>query len=225
MDEDYRYQNSLIMGDPEMFAKIVVLAPHIDDGELGCGGSIAKFVEEEKEIWYAAFSIAEDSIPKGFPKNVLETELKRATKILGVPGENVLVYRYKVRTFSYSRQEILDDLLTLKQEIKPDLIFSPSLNDVHQDHKVLAEEGRRMFKENTILGYEEPWNNISFDTISFVPLKERHIQKKIDALMCYESQKCRKYLNEEFIRGLAKVRGTQIKKEYAEAFEVIRWIL
>jgi LmbE family N-acetylglucosaminyl deacetylase len=208
-----------------MFSKILILAPHTDDGELGCGGSIAKFVEEGKEVYYAAFSVAEDSVPEGFPKNVLEIELMKATKILGVPKENVLIYGYKVRTFSYHRQEILDDLLKLKHEIRPDLIFLPSLNDLHQDHKTLAEEGRRMFKRNTILGYEEPWNNISFDTISFVPLEERHIKKKIDALLCYETQRYRKYLNEEFIRGLAKARGTQIEKEYAEAFEVIRWIL
>jgi len=208
-----------------MFSKILILAPHTDDGELGCGGSIAKFVEEGKEVYYAAFSVAEESVPEGFPKNVLEVELMKATKILGVPKENVLIYGYKVRTFSYHRQEILDDLLKLKHEIRPDLIFLPSLNDLHQDHKTLAEEGRRMFKRNTILGYEEPWNNISFDTISFVPLEERHIQKKIDALLCYETQRYRKYLNEEFIRGLAKARGTQIEKEYAEAFEVIRWIL
>jgi len=208
-----------------MYCKILILAPHTDDGELGCGGSIAKFVEEGKEVYYAAFSVAEESVPEGFPKNVLEVELMTATKILGVPKENVLIYGYKVRTFSYHRQEILDDLLKLKHEIRPDLIFLPSLNDLHQAHKTLADEGRRMFKRNTILGYEEPWNNISFDTISFVPLEERHIQKKIDALLCYETQRYRKYLNEEFIRGLAKARGTQIEKEYAEAFEVIRWIL
>lgn len=208
-----------------MFSKILVLAPHTDDGELGCGGAIAKFIEDGMKVYYAAFSVAEKSVPDEFPKDILETEVKKATEILGIPKSNLIIYRYGVRTFSYHRQEILEDLFSLRRELQPDLIFMPSLNDLHQDHKVIAEETIRAFKRFTILGYEEPWNNISFDTISFIPLEERHIQKKIEALKCYETQKYRNYLNEEFIKGLAKTRGTQIEVEFAEAFEVIRWVV
>ncbi len=55
--------------------------------------------------------------------------------------------------------------------------------------------------------------------------REIHIQKKIDALACYETQKDRAYLNPDFIRGLALTRGTQIEETYAEAFEVIKWVI
>ncbi|MCD6211141.1 MAG: PIG-L family deacetylase [Methanophagales archaeon] len=208
-----------------MFSKLLIIAPHTDDGELGCGGTIARFIEEGKEVYYAAFSVAEKSVPEGFPKNELEIEVKRAMKVLGVPENNLFIYRYEVRTFSYYRQDILEDLVKLKKELEPTLIFIPSLNDLHQDHKTIAEEGCRAFKTATLLGYEEPWNNISFKTSSFVPLEKRHIKKKIDALKEYKTQRYRSYLNEDFIRGLAKTRGTQINKDYAEAFEVIRWII
>ena len=30
--------------------KILVLAPHTDDAEFGCGGAIAKFIKEGKEV-------------------------------------------------------------------------------------------------------------------------------------------------------------------------------
>ena len=43
---------------------ILVLAPHTDDGELGCGGTISKFVKEGKNIYYVAFSTAEESVPR-----------------------------------------------------------------------------------------------------------------------------------------------------------------
>lgn len=208
-----------------MFSKILVIAPHTDDGELGCGGAIARFIEEGKDVYYAAFSVAEESVPEGFPKNELEIEVRRAMKILGVSEDCLLIYRYKVRTFSYHRQEILEDLVRLKKELEPTLIFIPSLNDLHQDHKTIAEEGCRAFKMATLLGYEEPWNNISFNTSSFIPLEERHVGKKIDALKEYKTQMYRNYLNEDFIKGLAKTRGVQINKEYAEAFEVIRWVI
>ena len=208
-----------------MFSRVLVLAPHTDDGELGCGGTIAKFVEEGKEVFYAAFSVAEKSVPEGFPKNILEIEVRKAMKILGVSESNLLIYKYEVRTFSYHRQEILEDIISLRKELQPDLVFVPSPNDLHQDHKVMAEEGIRAFKKSTILGYEMPWNNISFDTMAFILLEERHIGKKIEALKCYDTQKYRSYLGEQFIRSLARTRGTQIEVAYAEAFEVIRWVL
>jgi len=207
------------------FKKVLVLAPHVDDGEFGCGGSIAKFVEEGKEIYYVAFSTAEDSVPAGFPKNVLETEVRKATGILGIIPENLIIYRFQVRKLSYVRQEILEELIKLKKEINPDLVFMPSPNDVHQDHHTIAMEGIRAFKQITILGYELPWNNITFNTSAFIKLEERHVTKKIEALKAYESQKDRYYANEEFIKSLAVTRGTQISAKYAESFEVIRWVI
>lgn len=207
-----------------MVERILILAPHTDDGELGCGGTIARFIEENKDIYYAAFSVAEKSVPEEYPKNILETELIKAMKILGISSKNLIIHRYEVRTFSYHRQEILEDILELRKDLQPDLIFLPSMNDLHQDHKVIAEEGLRAFKKFSVLGYEQPWNNISFNTLSFVKLEKKHIDKKVEALKCYETQKYRTYLNEEFIRGLAKTRGTQIEVDYAEAFEIVRWV-
>lgn len=209
----------------QSFSRVLVIAPHTDDGELGCGGSIVKFLEQGTEVYYAAFSVAEKSVPPGFPKNALEIELKNATKVLGIGSRNLAIYRYEVRTFSYHRQEILEDIIALRNDLKPDVVFIPSLNDLHQDHKVIAEEGVRAFRKSAILSYEEPWNNMSFNTASFIILGERHVQKKVEALKHYETQKHRSYFNEEFIRSLARTRGTQIETEYAEAFEVIRWVI
>jgi LmbE family N-acetylglucosaminyl deacetylase len=208
-----------------MFNKVLVLAPHTDDGELGCGGTIAKFIEEGKVVFCAAFSIAEDSIPEGFAKDILIHEFTNAMNTLGVPKENLFIYRYRVRHFLTYRQDILEDIVKLRAKINPDLVFVPSPNDVHQDHQVITAEGLRVFKKISILGYELPWNNIIFETRSFVKLEKRHIQNKIDALNCYETQKDRSYLSEEFLFGLAKTRGTQFESEYAESFEVLRILI
>lgn len=205
--------------------RILILAPHTDDGEFGCGASIAKFISEEKEVYYAAFSLAEESVPPPFPKNILETEVKAATKELGIKPDNLLLYRYRVRRFAQFRQEILEDLVKLNDDLKPDLIFMPSLNDLHQDHTTIAHEGLRAFKKTSILCYELPWNNISFSTNCFIPFTEVELEAKLKALNCYDSQKNRTYASEEYIRGLAITRGTQIGSRYAEVFEVIRWLI
>jgi LmbE family N-acetylglucosaminyl deacetylase len=208
-----------------MFQRILVLAPHTDDGELGCGGTIAKFIERGKAVYYVSFSTAEKSVGDQFPPNILETEVKKATQSLGIPPEHLTVFKYEVREFPTHRQEILQNIIDLRKEIQPDLILVPSPNDIHQDHQVICREGLRAFKRHTILGYEQPWNNIVFETRLFIPLEKRHVERKVAALKYYESQGYRSYLDESFIWSLARTRGTQIENRYAEAFEVLRWVM
>ncbi len=205
--------------------KILILAPHTDDGELGCGGSIARFIEEGKNVFYAAFSTAEESVDPELPNNILETEVKAATKKLGIKRENLFIYNNEVRKLNYIRQEILEGLIKLKKKIDPDIIFMPSINDIHQDHSTVAREGLRAFKDRTILGYELIWNNITFNTSTFIILQHNHVQSKVDALQEYKSQKDKAYMSQDFVFSLAKSRGVQIGKEYAECFEVIRWVM
>jgi LmbE family N-acetylglucosaminyl deacetylase len=130
-----------------------------------------------------------------------------------------------VRHFPEHRQDILEELVSLKDQLRPDLVLLPASVDIHQDHCVMSEEGVRAFKHSTILGYELPMNNIEFKHACYIGLEERHIRRKIESLMCYESQSFRNYRSEEFIRGLGRVRGVQINSTYAEAFEVIRFII
>jgi LmbE family N-acetylglucosaminyl deacetylase len=202
---------------------ILVISPHTDDGELGCGGTIARFVEEGNSVHYVALSSCEKSVPEGCPSDILKREVKKATKVLGI--EKPYLFDFEVREFPKFRQAILDTLIDLRTSIKPDMVFAPSSFDTHQDHRTIYEETYRAFKQCTILGYEQPWNNITFNTLAFIALEEKHINKKILALNCYKTQKERTYLNPEFIRGLAMTRGTQIEQKYAEAFEVIKWVI
>ena len=207
------------------FKRILVLSPHTDDGELGCGGTLARLIEEKCEVHVAAFSSSEASVPEGLPKNILEVEWNKSMESLGIPESNRHLFGFPVRFFPQHRQEILEHLIKFRDGLKPDLVFLPSRDDLHQDHQVIALEGLRAFKGTSILGYEIPWNNILFETRSFIHLQERHVQRKIDALECYKSQSFRGYANREFIFSLARTRGVQIEVPYAEVFEAIRWII
>lgn len=205
--------------------KVLVMAPHTDDMEFGCGGTVARLLEEGHEVYCAAFSACRQSVLKEFPEDILITEIKDSSIKLGLPAANLILFDYEVRTFNFQRQAILDDILKLKATIKPDLVFIPSLNDIHQDHYTIAHESFRAFKFSTLLCYELPWNNLSFTTSCFYILSEAHLQKKIDAVACYRSQAHRQYANAGFIKSLATVRGVQIGREYAECFEIIRNIV
>lgn len=205
--------------------KILILAPHTDDGELGCGGTIAKLIAEEKDVFYVAFSSAEKSVEAGIPKDILKKEITEAMKKLGQPAKNLILLDYETREFPSHRQEILEDMVKLNKMIAPDLVLLPSNFDTHQDHQVISQEGFRAFKRASILGYELPWNNLTFETEAFVPLEDKYVSKKIEALACYRSQADKVYMSEDFIKSLARTRGVQIGSFYAEAFETIRWIL
>lgn len=209
----------------DLFKKVLVLAPHTDDGELGAGGLIARLLENGAEVHYAAFSTANESVPVGFPKNVLELEVKNATKALGIPRECLHIYKYPVRKLNYHRQEILEDLILLRNSFQFDLILLPSQHDVHQDHSTIHEEGVRAFKNKSIFGYELIWNNLSFNAQCCVKLTQKHINKKVAALKKYKSQAGRVYMSEKFVTSLAVTRGTQFGCEYAESFEVVRLVI
>jgi LmbE family N-acetylglucosaminyl deacetylase len=205
--------------------KILILAPHTDDGEFGCGGTIAKYVADGARVIYVAFSAAEQSVLPDLPRDILRTEVRKATAALGIAEEDCLVLDFEVRRFPELRQKILDKMIELNKLYQPDIVFLPSVNDTHQDHQTIANEGFRAFKRCTMLGYEVPWNNLDFRTSCFVDLSEDNLNLKIRAVGMYESQKHRNYASAEFIRSLALTRGVQIGRRYAETFEVVRWVI
>ncbi len=206
--------------------KIMVLSPHTDDGEIGAGGTIARLVEEGKEIYYAAFSSCEDSLPAGFQKDTLKSECVEATGILGISKENVILLDYKVRCFPSNRQEILDEMIKLNKEISPDIVFVPSSYDTHQDHQVIYSEALRAFKKtSSIWGYEHPWNNLTFTSDIYVRLEEKHILQKINALKAYRSQDFRQYLDEKYIKAIAYAKGVEVNFPFAETFELKRLLV
>lgn len=208
-----------------IYKKALILAPHTDDGELGCGATINHLLAQGTEVHYVAFSTCRRSLPEGVPPNTLELEVKEAVNILGLPPNNLILCDFDVRDFPSQRQAILEQMVSLSKDINPDVVFLPSSTDTHQDHQVIHNEGLRAFKNSSVLGYEMPWNNTVFTSNAFIKVSKENLEKKLEALKAYKSQEARTYLNREFIVGLAKVRGVQAATEYAEAFEAIRIIV
>jgi len=204
--------------------KILLLAPHPDDPEYACGGSIHRW-SKDNELFYIAFSPCIKSLPDGFSDDALYEELQDSAKILGIPQKNIFTFNFPVRRFSEHRQDILEEMVKLRKDIQPDLVVLPNSNDIHQDHKVIYEEGLRAFKHCNLLGYELPWNNLRFTSNFHIKLDNNDLSVKWNAISAYKSQEVRAYKSEDFFLGLARVRGLQVGTELAEAFEIIRWIL
>ena len=204
---------------------VLILAPHTDDGELGCGATISKLIRNGVDVYYVAFSSCRDSLPDGEDPDCLIKEMHSATRLLGIPSENVQCLDYRVRHFEEKRQEILDSMIMLNKQLHPDFVFSPSTHDIHQDHVTIAYECLRAFKKTTILQYEVPWNNYTFDNQLFSCVDDIDAEKKIKAIQCYDSQANRDYAKPDFIKGLLLTHGVQIGHKYAEVFEIPRFIV
>jgi LmbE family N-acetylglucosaminyl deacetylase len=205
--------------------RALVLAPHTDDGEFGCGGTMARLVDQGVDVRYVAFSIATRSLPDGFAPDTLAREVREATAEIGIPTANLTVHDFDVRTFPDHRQEILELLIEIWNDWRPDCVFQPSIHDVHQDHQTVAAEGLRAFKRTTVLGYEIPWNNLDFSYQAYISLEKHHLERKVAALDKYASQQHRRYANPEYVWSVARTHGINVNREYAEVFQVYRAVL
>ena len=193
---------------------VLVLAPHADDAEIGCGGTIARLADEGHGIACLIFTERKDGNFK--------SEINKARDVLGI-GE-CLIFPNTVRRLEEKRQEVLDKMILARKRLSPDLILMPSLTDIHQDHAVVAREGMRAFKECSILGWEAPRNEFESRYNFYFPLALKHIERKVDAIRNYKSQLPRIQMEQDFIVSLAKIRGAQIGVEYAEAFTAYRYL-
>lgn len=207
--------------------KVLCLAPHTDDAEIGCGGTIARFLREGKDVYVLVFSKAlatkQSFIPKMATGEVYN-EFRAAMKELGVPNENLFIYQFPTRYLYSMRQDVLEKMIEIREKVNPDLVLLPGTNDFHQDHQVISKEGIRAFKNKTLLGYEFAWNVLTSNSNSFFKLEESDIKKKIKAILKYKSQKFRPYMNKDYIVHNAELNGLRIGEKYAESFEIIRLI-
>jgi LmbE family N-acetylglucosaminyl deacetylase len=200
--------------------RILILAPHTDDGELGCGASLAKYIAAGKVVMYVAFSTCQQSLSRDLPADTLVNECKAATAELGIRELQIL--DYPVRHFTEHRQAILEDLVRINKAWEPQTVFVPAEHDLHQDHQVIYAEGLRAFKNCNLLGYELPWNNVRFSPTYFEKVSENDLLLKQKSLQEYKSQAARSYMQPDFIKSLATVRGMQSRTMFAEAFELYR---
>jgi len=193
--------------------KILALSPHTDDIELGCGGTLARLSRQNSDIKVLVFS-------QTMNKPEITDEFKESMKILKIKHE---IFNFPIRDFPENRQAILE-ILYLESLKDYDLVFCPSSFDTHQDHEVIRQEAFRAFKTTSMLGYKLDWNNREFRKDMFVELNTSDVLFKNKMLDCYKSQSFRPYFQNEYSYKNAMMTGVQIKKEFAEAFEVIRWI-
>lgn len=209
---------------------VLVLDPHSDDW-VNCCGTIQGHIRRGDEILMLALSGCSVSLTDGYTLVDYHKEWKESLRVIGIEpddtpmGKHWFADSFPVRRFSEHRQSLLDLLIMYRSKYEPDIIYCPSLYDLHQDHNVVALEAVRAFwKSASVYGYDAPWNRLECHTNHFVSLSERDVDIKVDVASVFKSQTCKQNtaLSEKFIRSLAVVNGNRIRVNYAEGFQLIR---
>jgi LmbE family N-acetylglucosaminyl deacetylase len=198
---------------------IMFVGAHPDDIELGCGAIVSR-LKTENIIW-VVLSDNQDN-----PANTLLVgELKESASRLGIKWRDVHVGNFKTREFSYSRQDICDYLYAANELYEPDIVFTHSYHDRHQDHLVVNDETMRVFRGKSVLGYEIQASAYGFFPNVLVEISGGELKDKIDALKCYKTNRDKIYFSRNVVTSQAVGNGTLIRKKYAEGFESYRLCL
>ena len=197
--------------------KILVLSPHPDDVELAMGAYLMRLAKADHKMitWIGSYC----GIRLEFDE-ALDEIWDKATYIIR-PDDNTEM----LRNFDKYRAGLLQWFYKYSNEIKPDIVFMPTLTDCHQDHQVVAQEAFRAFKKTTLISYIHPHNEQAIQPNYFVPISKKELEAKIKLTQIYKSQAHRHYMKPDFIRATARFYGTMIGVRYAEAFHVIRQIV
>jgi LmbE family N-acetylglucosaminyl deacetylase len=143
-------------------------------------------------------------------------------KVLGVPEEKVIFGPFVTRVFPDARQEILEYFLKLRKDFQPDLIFTHSKQDVHQDHLTMTDEALRAFRGITVLGFDVVRSSYGFFPHFLAEVSEEDVNKKIKALAEYETYRDRYYFNSELTRSIMVRHGALAECSFAEGFDILR---
>ena len=198
--------------------RILCLGAHADDIEIGAGGTILGLIAAgvRLEVHWCVMSAT--------PERADETRRSAAAFLEGAFAATVEVCGFEDSYFPNQSREIKAFLLDLRARVEPDVIFTHSRLDAHQDHRELNKLTMNIFRDHFVFEYEIPkWDGDITQRNAYVPLLPGVIDRKIDLLMeHFATQRSKDWFHADVFRGLARMRGMECRSPslFAEAFTV-----
>ena len=197
--------------------KVLFIGAHPDDIELGCGAFIAN-IAGSTEVLCVTLS---DNQKNPALQSVVE-EHYRSMAVLGVPRDHDRVEAFETRRFPHVRQEILEYLFQLNRQFRPEIVFVHTKADIHQDHNVVTEEALRAFRGTTLLGFDALRSSYGFFPHFLVEVTERDMERKVQALMEYNTYGEKYYFDPSVLRATLIRHGALAERPFAEGFDILR---
>jgi LmbE family N-acetylglucosaminyl deacetylase len=205
----------IVLSIPPATRRVLCIGAHCDDVEIGCGGTLLALARSRPDI--------ELTIAVFTSEDARGVESSNALKEL--LGDSV---RWDLRFGTFRNSYFPAQWSDIKQHMeslrdsKPDLIFTHCRDDLHQDHRTLAELTWNAFRDHCVLEYEIPKYDGDLGRPSvFVPLEPELVERKIEVLLrCFSSQVSKGWFTADTFRGLMRLRGIECQAPggFAEAF-------
>jgi LmbE family N-acetylglucosaminyl deacetylase len=200
---------------------VLFVGAHTDDIEHGAGGLFCRaLLGKEHSVQYLSFSRCTDLARN---KNIVGDQ-DRVEQHIQQHGGQVLMLDLPNRRLPDHAELIRERLERTRDTFNPDVVFTHWEHDIHQDHRVVAEESIRVFRNGTIMAYECVRSCPGFAPNAFYALDDDDVTAKINLLSMYKTQKGMYYLARSATRTLASVRGVAIGQKYAEGFIAVRMV-
>lgn len=219
--------------------KVIVISAHPDDEVLGAGGSILKHVANGDQVyWLITTNISEAG---GFPPEMVSERQKEINKVEEVLGiQKTFLLNYPTMSLSSSTvNEMVPKISKVFKEVEPEIIYCLNRSDAHSDHRYTFEAVMACTKS---FRYPYIKRVLLYECISeteFAPaLPEKvflpnyfvdisnYLQKKLEVMNIYASELGEHPFprSERNIEALATFRGASAGMDYAEAFQLIKYI-
>ena len=202
--------------------KILCLGSHSDDIEIGCGGTILRLLSRDANlevVWTVFSSTKEREQEARDSADLFLTQAKR---------REIIIEHFRDGFFPFDGSEIKNFFEGLKR-ISPDVIFTHTRKDAHQDHRLISELTRNTFRNHFILEYEIPkYDGDLGQPNFFVPLDKAMCTSKVDHLMkAFQTQRSKRWFEPETFMALMRLRGMECNAPsgYAEAFYSRKFVL
>jgi LmbE family N-acetylglucosaminyl deacetylase len=196
--------------------RVLCLGAHGDDIEIGCGGTVLSLIDKSKRIEFYWLVLSANPARAKEARRSARAFLERAHK------KTVVVKSFRDGFFPYLGAPVKECFEKLKKVFTPDVIFTHSRHDLHQDHRLVCELTWNTFRNHLVLEYEIPKYDADLGSPNFfVPLGEAQARKKVESLMRYfTTQHNKQWFSEDLFYGLMRLRAIEAASptRYAEGF-------
>lgn len=204
-----------LIGGGQPVRRVLAIGAHSDDIEIGCGATMLA-LRELRDIDITWVVLGADGA-RG------EEARASAAAFLGQgPGSSLQCHGFRDGFFPYVGGEIKDVFEEMKSDLEPDLIFTHTRHDLHQDHRLVCELTWNTWRDHLILEYEIPKYDGDLGTPNlFVPVPAELAHQKVEFLERYfPSQRDKHWFDADLFLGLMRIRGAEACSEsgYAEAY-------
>ena len=215
--------------------RVLVVAPHMDDEVLGCGGTIARHVDDGHDVTVCI--CANRAYGNRYEEELILREKQACQKAKHCLGYQRLIYLdLNDEQLDVRQIEIIIPLEKVVDEVAPDLIYLPHRGDYHQDHRAVSDAMRVVCRPyartrvKRLRAYETASSTGCIPSCSdwlFNPNFYVHVtgtlERKIAAMHCYEEEG-RPFPHPRSLEGIrihAQRRGMEVGVMAAEAFVLL----